>query len=92
MRRRLDPDAPFRRPWYWLVVLAVSALLFSVLTVRNAVTRIDQNDRQFTSAQSLRLQRLKQNIDDLFGDAVQVLAEGASISLIAPAAPNCSRV
>ncbi len=79
MTRRLDPDPPFRRPWYWLVVLAIAALLFSVLTIRNAVIRIDQNDRQFTSAQSLRLQRLKQNIDDLFGDAVQVVAEGAAI-------------
>jgi diguanylate cyclase (GGDEF)-like protein len=75
----LDFDAKLaKRPWYWLAVLAVAALLASWLVGANARSRIAQNRAQFGSSQTLRLQRMEQRIDDYFAVADQLVSSGAA--------------
>ncbi|MHB8146864.1 MAG: diguanylate cyclase domain-containing protein, partial [Vulcanimicrobiaceae bacterium] len=67
----------YRRPWYWLVVLFLAAVLATVLIVVDARARIAQNQHQFESSQLLRLHLMEQRIDDYFGDSIQLAATGA---------------
>ncbi|HTC30868.1 MAG TPA: diguanylate cyclase, partial [Candidatus Acidoferrum sp.] len=67
----------FRRPWYWLVVLAVAALAASVLVVANARLQMALAQRGFEAAQEVRLQRVEFRIDDYFGEAISLASFGA---------------
>ncbi|HTV92104.1 MAG TPA: EAL domain-containing protein [Verrucomicrobiae bacterium] len=67
----------FRRPWYWLVVLAVAAIAASVLVVVNARLQIAQEQRGFEAAQEVRLQRVEFRVDDYFGEAISLASFGA---------------
>src|SRR5580700_1542111 len=67
----------FRRPWYWLVVLAVAAIAASALVVANARLQIAQAQRGFEAAQEVRLQRVEFRIDDYFGEAISLASFGA---------------
>ncbi len=62
----------YRRPWYWLVVLGVAALAATFFVAWNARSRIALNDRQFEAMQMLRLQQMKQRIDDYFLSAKEL--------------------
>jgi diguanylate cyclase (GGDEF)-like protein len=73
-----DQSRPRRRPFYWLPVVALTAAMASWLVVATARERIDQNDRQFASAQSLRLRLMEQRVDDYFGAADQLASVGAA--------------
>jgi EAL domain-containing protein (putative c-di-GMP-specific phosphodiesterase class I) len=65
------------RQWYWLPILATAAFLATFLLVANARARVEENDRQFYSAQLLRLQEIKIRVDAYFGTATQLVATGA---------------
>ena len=67
----------YRRPWYWLVVLVVAAFVATGFVTWNALSRISLNERQFESMQMLRLEQMKQRIDDYFLNAKQLAALGA---------------
>jgi hypothetical protein len=62
----------YRRPWYWLVVLGVAAMAATSFVMWNARSRIVLNDRQFEAMQMLRLEQMKQRIDDYFLNAKQL--------------------
>lgn len=79
MAQTSDDALPPRRPWYWLVVLAVGVALASGLVANNARARIDQNGRQFETAERLRLQKTSQSIDALFTDAERLTRLGSQI-------------
>ncbi len=66
-----------RRPWYWLVVLALAAIAASLLIVANARLQMAQARRGFEAAQELRLQRVEFRIDDYFGEAISLASFGA---------------
>ncbi|MGD0968251.1 MAG: EAL domain-containing protein [Candidatus Aquilonibacter sp.] len=67
----------FRRPWYWLVILAVAAIAASALVVANARLQIAQEQHGFEAAQEVRLQRVEFRIDDYFGEAISLASFGA---------------
>jgi diguanylate cyclase (GGDEF)-like protein len=67
----------FRRPWYWLVVLAVAAVAASVLVIANARLQIALAQHGFEAAQEVRLQRVEFRIDDYFGEAISLASFGA---------------
>jgi diguanylate cyclase (GGDEF)-like protein len=69
----------YRRPWYWLVVLAVAASFATWLIYADARSRLDQTQRQFESSEQLRLQRMEQRIDDYFVDAIQLVSAGTEM-------------
>lgn len=62
----------YRRPWYWLVVLGVAAFVATFFVIWNAESRIALNQRQFEAMQMLRLQQIKQRIDEYFLNAKQL--------------------
>ncbi|MGA8839314.1 MAG: EAL domain-containing protein [Candidatus Aquilonibacter sp.] len=62
----------YRRPWYWLVALGVAAIAASFFVMWNARSRIALSDRQFEAMQMLRLEQMKQRIDDYFLNAKQL--------------------
>lgn len=66
----------YRRPWYWLIVLSVIALVTSGLIAEGARTRIAGETQQFSTAQQLRLQRVEQRVDGYFGDAEALVRMG----------------
>jgi len=68
----------YRRPWYWLIVLVVAAVLATGLIAVDARARIAQSRHQFASSQLLRLHLMEQRIDDFFGDAIQLASTGSS--------------
>jgi diguanylate cyclase (GGDEF)-like protein len=68
-----------RRPWYWLVVLFVGVALGSSLVYANARVRIDQNRRQFETAESLRLQGISGDVGRLFRASAQMVGLGAQV-------------
>jgi diguanylate cyclase (GGDEF)-like protein len=69
-----NAEAPrFRRPWYWLAVLCVGAALASVLVGLNARARVEQNERQFVGAVSLRLARMAGGVNGLFDDSLNLV-------------------
>jgi len=68
---------PNRPPWLWLPVLGLVALLVSVMIANNARSRVSQNDREFRSAQEVRLHEIETHIDDYFGKAIQLVETGA---------------
>src|SRR6185312_8194127 len=80
----LEVDARrYRRPWYWLVVLFLAALLATAAEAFVARSRIAQNVAGFTSVQMLRLERAETSIDDFLSDAVQLVnAEAGAIGPI----------
>ncbi len=67
----------FRRPWYWLVVLAVVAIAATVLVILNAEYRYSLDKRGFESAQELRIQRAEHRIDDYFSESIELVTFGA---------------
>ncbi|HUZ48415.1 MAG TPA: EAL domain-containing protein [Candidatus Dormibacteraeota bacterium] len=67
----------YRRPWYWLVVLLLAAVLATGFIAVDARARIAQSQRQFESSQLLRLHLMEQRIDDFFGDAIQLATTGS---------------
>ncbi|HEY1976866.1 MAG TPA: EAL domain-containing protein [Candidatus Baltobacteraceae bacterium] len=77
----LEVDARrYRRPWFWLVVLFLAALLATVAEAVVAQSRIAQNVADFRSVQMLRLERAETSIDDFLNDAVQLVnAEAGAI-------------
>jgi diguanylate cyclase (GGDEF)-like protein len=77
MRSEAPSAQPYRPPWFWLPVLGLAALLVTVLIANNARTRILQNDREFRSAQVVRLHEIETHIDDYFGKAIQLVQTGA---------------
>jgi len=66
-----------RRPWYWLVVLALAAALATGVVAGNARARIAQDERSFNAAQQLRLERVEQRVDDYFSEAIELASFGA---------------
>ncbi|HUA09800.1 MAG TPA: EAL domain-containing protein [Candidatus Acidoferrales bacterium] len=73
-----DPDAPrFRRPWYWLAVIGVAAILATTIVIAGARARISQDRLAFDSAQQLRLQRVEQRIENYFSEAIELATFGA---------------
>jgi diguanylate cyclase (GGDEF)-like protein len=90
----LEKDAQrYRRPWYWLLVLAAAALLATWLVIGNARSRSDQNDRQFASSQQLRLALMEQRVDNYFGAADQLVSVGAeTLSGIRNDVPQASKL
>jgi diguanylate cyclase (GGDEF)-like protein len=66
----------YRRPWYWLVLIALAASLGTWLIAREAANRITQHEEQFAASQLARLQKMEQGIDDYFVDAIQLVAAG----------------
>ncbi len=66
-----------RRPWYWLAIVALSALAAVGAVIDNMHSRIEGNDSQFAAAEQLRVQRSEQRIDHFFGDAEQLARIGA---------------
>jgi diguanylate cyclase (GGDEF)-like protein len=67
----------YRRPWYWLVVLAVAAVAATVFVAWNARARVTVNNSQFEAMQRLRLQRVEQRIDEYFQEADHTAVIGA---------------
>lgn len=67
----------FRRPWYWLVVLALVAIGATVLVIVNAEYRFSQDKRGFESAQELRAQQIEHHIDDYFSESIELATFGA---------------
>ncbi len=67
----------YRRPWHWLVVLGVAAIAATSFVVWNAQSRIELNDRQFEAVQTLRLEQMKQRIDDYFLSAKELAVLGS---------------
>ena len=67
----------FRRPWYWLAVLALVAAAASLLIVGNARARYAQEQRNFASSQELRLQRVEQRVDEYFAQAIALASFGS---------------
>ncbi len=68
----------YRRPWYWLTILFLAAVLATGLIAMDARARIAQSRHQFASSQLLRLHLMEQRIDDFFGDAIQLASTGSS--------------
>lgn len=66
----------YRRPWYWLGVLAFVALGVTLVLIQGARSRIDGNNRQFEGAQQLRLQGVEQRVDEYFGASVSLVHMG----------------
>jgi diguanylate cyclase (GGDEF)-like protein len=66
----------YRRPWYWLALVVLAAALGTWLIARESANRIAQHERQFSDAQTLRLQKMEQGIDDYFVDAIQLVTAG----------------
>lgn len=66
----------YRRPWYWLALIALAASLGTWLIARESANRITQHEQQFAAAQLSRLQKMEQGIDDYFLDAIQLVAAG----------------
>jgi diguanylate cyclase (GGDEF)-like protein len=60
-----------------LPVLGIIALIATSMLVSNARSRMLQNDRQFESAQQLRLQEIEIRVDDYFSKAIQLVGTGA---------------
>src|SRR5580693_4829557 len=69
-----------RRPWYWLVVIAVVALAAIAAVYQNMRIRTNNNDVQFATAQKLRLAKTEQRVDAYFGDAEQLVRVGSQTS------------
>ncbi len=67
----------YRRPWYWLLVLAVAAFAATLVVAWNARSRITLNTSQFESMQTLRLEKIERRIDEYFQDAEQVAILGS---------------
>jgi len=67
----------YRRPWYWLVVVALLALAAAGVVFENMRSRVNSNDEQFVAAEKVRLQQSEQNIDYFFNDADQLGLVGA---------------
>jgi diguanylate cyclase (GGDEF)-like protein len=80
----LEVDARrYRRPWYWLVVLFLAALLATGIELFVARSRIAENVAGFRSLQILRLERAETSIDDFLSDAVQLVnAEAGAVGPI----------
>src|SRR5215469_3186747 len=74
---RTNAIMTYRRPWYWLLVLAFVAIAATGILVEGARSRIDGNNRQFASQQELRIQRVEQRVDDYFGDAESLVRMGS---------------
>jgi diguanylate cyclase (GGDEF)-like protein len=66
----------FRRPWYWLVVLALVAISVSILVVVSARAQYAQNVREFEASRDLREQRVEQRIDEFFMESVEIASFG----------------
>ncbi len=66
-----------RRPWYWLVVIAVFALAAIMAVYQNMRSRIQTNEQAFAVAQRFRLANAEQRIDYFFGAAEQIARIGA---------------
>jgi diguanylate cyclase (GGDEF)-like protein len=79
-----EADLRFRRPWYWLIVIVAVAVVCGIFCLLNANDRIVQGERQFRTAQQLRVTVARQSIDDLFGDAVQLAGSGSAIYAVMP--------
>ncbi len=67
----------FRRPWYWLVALALVAVGATVLVIANAGARYAQDRRSFEQGRDLRAQRIEQRIDEYFSGAIELANAGA---------------
>ncbi len=67
----------FRRPWYWLAVLALVAVTASILVIVSARARFAEDERAFTASRDLRAQRIVQRIDTYFGEAIELANAGA---------------
>lgn len=79
----LEVDARrYRRPWYWLAVLVLAALLATVIEAYVARSRMTQNAAGFRSVQMLRLERAETAIDDFLSDARQLV--NAEVGAIGP--------
>ena len=70
-------ERQYRPPWYWLAVLGVVACIATWLIVANGRSRIQSNDRQFADSQAVRLSKVAIDLDDYFGQAIQLVAAGA---------------
>jgi diguanylate cyclase (GGDEF)-like protein len=73
-----EPSGP-KRPWYWFVVLGLIAAAASCLTAWNTAGRVQGDREHFVNAEKLRVQQMKYEIDDLFGDMQQLCGVGAAI-------------
>jgi diguanylate cyclase (GGDEF)-like protein len=82
---------PYRRPWYWLVVLFAVAGIASALVIVNARSRSQQNDRQFQANQKLRLQLVEQGVSEYFWDASELASSGAGVLAQPAGDPALSR-
>jgi diguanylate cyclase (GGDEF)-like protein len=67
----------FRRPWYWLVALALVAIGVSLLVIENGRAQYAQNQREFEASRDLRLQRIEQRVDEFFMESIQIASFGA---------------
>ncbi len=76
-----DRRAPaVRELWYWLAVIVVAAIAASAVVALSARARLMDAERDFDSAQSLRLQRIGERADEYFSETVQ-LANFAAATL-----------
>lgn len=75
----------YRRPWYWMFVLAAIVSVAAGFVVQNARVRDAAARLQFESAQSLRLQRGKDRVNEYFADASQLANSGARMAQELPA-------
>lgn len=66
----------YRRPWYWLVVLAVAASLATWLILADGRARIAQIHRGFDLTEQQHLQRMADWMNDYFVGAIQLVAAG----------------
>jgi diguanylate cyclase (GGDEF)-like protein len=81
----------YRRPWYWLLVIAAAASFVTWLIVTDARNRIAERQRQFETTQQSKLQRMEQRIDDYFVDAIQLASAGSEMLGPAPVSRDALR-
>ncbi|HEY1975559.1 MAG TPA: EAL domain-containing protein [Candidatus Baltobacteraceae bacterium] len=60
------------------------------MIANNARSRVSQNDREFRSAQEVRLHEIETHIDDYFGKAIQLVETGAQT--LGPVVDDSARV
>src|SRR5215469_6566141 len=70
----------YRRPWYWLVVLAALAVAGTAAIALSSRSRLNGIEENFASAQTLRLERVEHNVDDYFAHAKQLTEVATAMS------------
>ena len=63
----------YKRPWYWLALLAIGTCAALALIAGAASSRIQGNSQQVASVENLQFEHVQTVADDFFADAAQLV-------------------